>query len=247
MRLVDDIAEPPALSVGWSVSVGGAGGGGLVPTFDPLTPVEADRLYYGLYLVDLHQLRGGVRPPTEVRQVRPSAIDHWRTVRELRRYGTGDELAIAAAEAAWQTLRGNPSVPHLPPSAIRGRAWIRPRVGRITLDEAESLLYGLYLVDLLQLDDGIPPISAALHAGRIRYERRDPNERWQSLRGLWRRGYGDCEDLSTAVAAEMSKRGTPARPTIYRVRPGLAHAVTLDTELRMRIDPSRTGGMGKAA
>ena len=132
------------------------------------------------------------------------------------------------------------------PYATPPNARLVPHFGRLTLEAAERLLYGLYLVNIHQLRGGVPPISAALHSGRLRYIRQDPNEHWRSIREIWQKGGGDCEDLSAAVAAEMTVRGTPARPTLYRVRPGLAHAVVLDVGANMRVDPSRTGGMGRA-
>lgn len=130
---------------------------------------------------------------------------------------------------------------------------ITPRLGSLSLGEAEAMLYGLYVLDLYQLARGVPPISGALQrrAGgrRLRYIRRDPDEHWQSLREIWATGGGDCEDLAAAVAAEYTWRhGLMARPVIRRVRPGLAHAVVEIQQgplAGQRIDPSRTGGMGE--
>lgn len=115
------------------------------------------------------------------------------------------------------------------------------------------MLQGLYMVDLQQLQEGVPPISAALHPGsgvggsgrRLVYERRDPRERWQTVRDIWESGGGDCEDLAAAVAAELTLRGDPARPVIYKVRDGLAHAVVQRLSTGELLDPSRTGGMGE--
>lgn len=128
-----------------------------------------------------------------------------------------------------------------------------PRLGTLNLEEAEALLFGLYLVDLKQLRRGVPPISQALQRGPrgrvLRYIRSDPSEHWQTIREIWRSGGGDCEDLAAAVAAEYTWRtGLPARPVIRRVRPGLAHAtveILAGGLAGVRLDPSRTGGMGE--
>lgn len=135
-----------------------------------------------------------------------------------------------------------------------GGGRIRPSLPSLNISEAALMLQGLYLVDLQQLRQGVPPISAALHPGsglsghgrrRLVYDRRDPRERWKSVRDIWHDGGGDCEDLAAAVAAELTLCGVPARPVIYVVRPGLAHAVVQDLETGELIDPSRTGGMGE--
>lgn len=128
---------------------------------------------------------------------------------------------------------------------------VRPRLPSLDLPEAEQLLLGLMRIDQHQLLRGIPPISAALkvQAGRraLRYIRADPAEEWLTLRDIWLRGGGDCEDLAAGVAAELSLAGFDARPVIERVRPGLAHALVEVRQgtRRVRIDPSRTGGMGE--
>lgn len=126
--------------------------------------------------------------------------------------------------------------------------------GRLLLPEAAWMLQGLYLVNLEQLAGGQPGISEALQRGRVRYIRSDPDERWQSIRDLWVNGGGDCEDLAAAVAAELTHawrasggaEGARARPVIYRVRPGLAHAVVELVDTGELLDPSLTGGMGWA-
>lgn len=236
--------------------------GGIVPTFGALTLPEAEELLQGLVAVDALQLQrdalqtagtrlsgapvSGLLRERRITRTPPSSIDHWRTVREVGELGGGDDVALAAGLTAESIVSGRPRRARLPSSVARGRRTIRPRLGRIDLEEAERLLLGLYGMDLLQLRQGVPPISEALHRGRLRYVRWDPDEHWQTVREIWASGGGDCEDLAAAVAAELTLRGVPSRPTLYRVRPGLAHAVTLDVELGIRVDPSRTGGMGQA-
>ena len=129
---------------------------------------------------------------------------------------------------------------------------IRPHLTRLTLEEAAWMMQGLYLADLSQLERGIPGILHWLRRGtaagggrRLRYVRDDPDEVWQTLRDLWASGGGDCEDLAAAVAAELTYKGVPARPVIYRVRRGLAHAVVQVLGTGQILDPSRLGGMGE--
>jgi len=124
---------------------------------------------------------------------------------------------------------------------IRG---VSPTLGHLSIPEAEAFLQGgLIGLDLYQLSQGTPGISKALHDGRVRYNRLDRREHWMSLREIWSRGFGDCEDLACAVAAERTFNGLPSRLVIYRVRPGLAHAVVEDLRTGRLLDPSRTGGM----
>lgn len=131
---------------------------------------------------------------------------------------------------------------------------LRPSFDEITLGEAAWLLQGLYLADIEQLRSGIPPILAALRpdaSGRreLKYIRRDPRERWQTIRGIWARGGGDCEDLAAGGAAELTLAGLPCRPVI-RPPPlggGTAHAlieITAGPRRGELLDPSRLGGMG---
>jgi len=126
---------------------------------------------------------------------------------------------------------------------------VTPHFGRLTLEEAQALLQGLHAVNVVQLRRGIVPVGPALFPDargrrRLRYIRRDPNERWLNLREIWRLGGGDCEDLAAAVSAELEVlHGIPAIPIITRVRPGLAHARVLRLDNGTILDPSVTGGM----
>lgn len=128
---------------------------------------------------------------------------------------------------------------------------VRPTFRGLSVPEAELLLQGLLLINVRQLLEGWPPISPALHDGRLRYIRSDPDEQWRTIRDIWQKGGGDCEDLATASAAEvcvatgqLPRIVAGAHPVIYRVRPGLSHVVT-ELAGGHRIDPSLTGGMGK--
>lgn len=86
--------------------------------------------------------------------------------------------------------------------AVRIQATLPPR-------EAVHFLAGLMEVDRTQvradLEAGRPAlaVTCGLLAGRIRYERRDPNEQWLTRNQVLQGRQGDCEDLAAAVAAEL--------------------------------------------
>tara|TARA_Y100000389_G_scaffold203525_1_gene252185 strand:+ start:1519 stop:1857 length:339 start_codon:yes stop_codon:yes gene_type:complete len=92
------------------------------------------------------------------------------------------------------------------------------------------------------------PVLEAIQAGRIRYRRADPNEHWQTWQELIQpvlsggQGYGDCEDLSAAVAAELTYNGIPARTYVYKSGGKLYHVV-VKTKRWGLLDPSRAAGM----
>lgn len=120
--------------------------------------------------------------------------------------------------------------------------------------EAASLLDGLVSVDLSQIqrklngEKGEYPVISGIQAGRVRYRRADPTEHWKTWREMGaemkRTGLatGDCEDLSTAVAAELLYNGIPARTYVYQSGPKLYHVV-VQTDRWGLLDPSRAAGM----
>ncbi len=125
----------------------------------------------------------------------------------------------------------------------------------LNADEAANLLDGLVSVNLRQIDkaggfSGSPrfPILTGIQQGRVRYRRADPREHWQSWRELveqMQRGgtaYADCEDLSSAVAAELLAAGQTARTYVYKSGPRLYHVV-VKTDRWGLLDPSRAAGM----
>jgi len=79
--------------------------------------------------------------------------------------------------------------------------------------------------------------------GRVRY-RAEPagSEEWRTVDEVLRSGYGDCEDLAAALAAELRVRRMSARAIVRRANVGRGyHAVV---RLRGReLDPSRWLGM----
>lgn len=98
--------------------------------------------------------------------------------------------------------------------------------------------------------EGVEELRAGVGAqqsildGTVRY-RREPrgSEQWRTRGRVLLEGYGDCEDLAAALAAELRVAGHPARAIVRRARgaPGY-HAVV---RLRGReLDPSAWLGMG---
>lgn len=171
-------------------------------------------------------------------------------------------LGLAAGAFAAETISGAVAEPGPPPWPLDqpqqqiGGATVQGKIGRMSIGEAEAFLAGgLVGLNRYQLRVmGVPPISRALHEGRVVYDRRDPEEHWRSIREIWEAGdgisgprgigRGDCEDLAAAVAAERCEAGQPSELAIVPVRRGLSHALVRDQRTRELMDPSRTGGMG---
>lgn len=89
----------------------------IVPTFGELQLAEAAELMQGLMRVDLLQLRQGTPPISralregELVYIREDPLEHWRTIKELWRYGGGDCEDLACAVAAEMVWRGHPARP----------------------------------------------------------------------------------------------------------------------------------------
>lgn len=137
---------------------------------------------------------------------------------------------------------------------VSGSAALSPTF-RLRTREAVHLLKGLVAVDLAQVGErfaglrgGGFPLIRAIQTGRVRYERADPDEHWQSYREIMapvsRGGIGraDCEDLSAGVTAELLYNGIEARPYVYKAAPRLYHVV-VQTKRWGFLDPSRAAGM----
>jgi hypothetical protein len=126
--------------------------------------------------------------------------------------------------------------------------------------DASHLLTGLVAVNRAQIKrakaKGMTepfPIIKAIQAGKLRYKRQDKEEHWQTWDEMMKNintpkfagtiEYGaDCEDLSSAVAAELLEAGIPARTYVYKSRPKLFHVVVLTNKWGF-LDPSRDAGM----
>jgi hypothetical protein len=125
---------------------------------------------------------------------------------------------------------------------------------RIRTVDAANLLDGVVSMNLGQMAKsryGAPghfPILRGIQRGTVRYRRADPDEHWKTWRELMEelehrgRAFGDCEDLASAVAAEMLYNGTGARTYVYKSAPKLYHVV-VKTDRWGLLDPSRAAGM----
>ncbi len=150
------------------------------------------------------------------------------------------------------------------PGPGRGSAAIRPTI-RISTPDAANLLDGIVSTNLGQMrrsnapktgPDAMPILrglqSGAVGRGRVRYERADEDEHWQTWDELTKQlaknggrgiAQGDCEDLSSAVVAELLWAGEDARTYVYKSGPSLYHVVVWTKKWGL-LDPSRQGGMG---
>lgn len=129
---------------------------------------------------------------------------------------------------------------------------VRPSI-RVATPDAANLLDGIFSVNLGQMrrSGASPhgmPILRGIQTGRVKYNRRDPEEEWQTWDQLVKQfegggtAEGDCEDLSAAVAAEMTFAGEPARTYVYKSGPTLYHVVVKSRRWGV-MDPSRAAGM----
>lgn len=125
---------------------------------------------------------------------------------------------------------------------------VRAELGPITLEsqeDAQALLLALYGVNLHWLRSRPGMFPPLLQSG-IRYrpeKTKGKPERWKYINELYADGFGDCEDLACALAAELTVAGRLAAPIIYQVRDGLWHIIVV-TEDGEELDPSRSLGMG---
>ena len=130
----------------------------------------------------------------------------------------------------------------------------------ISSTDASHLLQGLVAVNRAQIKrakaKGLKepfPIIKAIQQGRLKYKRADKGEHWQTweemmknvsnpkFAGTIQHG-ADCEDLSSAVAAELLEAGIPARTYVYKAKPKLFHVVVKTSHWGF-LDPSVDAGM----
>lgn len=84
-----------------------------------------------------------------------------------------------------------------------------------------------------------------LYRAGVRYDRRDPDERWQLPRETVARGRGDCEDLASYRAAELRIAGErDARVIVRRTGPTILHAMVRRADGKIE-DPSLRLGMAR--
>lgn len=81
-------------------------------------------------------------------------------------------------------------------------------------------------------------------AAKCRYQR-ETGEVWRHVADVLRDGWGDCEDLSAAMAGYYRSRGERrCRAAIIRTGPKMTHAVVRRANGKLE-DPSKTLGMGR--
>lgn len=110
-----------------------------------------------------------------------------------------------------------------------------------------QLLGALCAINLEQLRDlKLPP----LYASGVKYVTEPPGvEDWQDAFTTYRRGFGDCEDLTPWRVAELLLQGIPARPVVRVFPPTPArhvwywHIAVKHRDEQVE-DPSRILGMG---
>ena len=103
----------------------------------------------------------------------------------------------------------------------------------------DASLEGLVRLNLQQLRARPRP---ELYKSGVRY-RRDTGETWDSADIVYRRGYGDCEDLAAIRAAELRLAGVPARAVVrHSSTPGVAWHCVVQVGRRYE-DPSARLGM----
>jgi hypothetical protein len=124
---------------------------------------------------------------------------------------------------------------------------------KITPVEAAHLLKGLIAIDESQITKAqLPPKSfpviRGIQTGRIRYRRSDPTEHWQTWRELTDKMRSqpvvgaDCEDLASAVVAELRHANIRSRVYVYKSAAHVYHVV-VSTQRWGFLDPSRAAGM----
>lgn len=81
----------------------------------------------------------------------------------------------------------------------------------VTPREAVFVLGALTQIDQFQVRQDFgsrrDPLAVlhGLQDGTITYRLADPNEEWRTRRQILQTGWGDCEDLATAIAAELNE------------------------------------------
>ena len=122
---------------------------------------------------------------------------------------------------------------------------LTPRIvlEEVTLENVACLLGGLLLVDLLQWDSDAGRRLPGLLDSGMRYQR-ERDDVWRDLLATYEHGAFDCEDASTAYAAEGRVRGDHPYVYVYvtRVTPKLIHVYNGDGRGRFR-DVSALRGM----
>lgn len=180
---------------------------------------------------------------------------HLRSALEVVKDGQGSPLDLVAIECARARLRGNagatikakwsgiPDAVRLYTGAFRGE--FERGLSNAILAELLETLVKMDEICFLKY-----PSLPGVYASGVYYQREPRGEEnWQTVLALYRRGFGDCEDLASALTAEKRIRG--GRPGVkagffYRRRPDggtLYHIQQMNESGRMEDDPSARLGM----
>ncbi len=136
---------------------------------------------------------------------------------------------------------------------VNGRlvVWTLPHVFYPGADPDENayalrcLLDCLTALNVSYLTYGAKRIIPPLYDSGVYYER---TVIWDTIPGLYRRGYGDCKSLTAALLAQYTKQGIECAPVFrFRERPDRSGAldfhILVQTENGFE-DPSKVLGMG---
>jgi len=106
--------------------------------------------------------------------------------------------------------------------------------------EALPMLEALVRINQMQL---ARKSMVPLYRSGVRYKRESgTGERWQSIIQLYKRGAGDCEDLSAALCALKRQKGIRCKVDLVRTGPRLLHAIVRYPDGSIE-DPSKRLGM----
>jgi hypothetical protein len=109
-----------------------------------------------------------------------------------------------------------------------------------------TLLDCLIDLNLSYLKFGGKSIIPKLYDSPVYYKR---TQIWDTIPGLYQRGYGDCKSLTAALIAQYTKQGIECTPA-FRFVPRRDSSGSLDFHILVQTaegfeDPSKVKGMGK--
>lgn len=111
-----------------------------------------------------------------------------------------------------------------------------------TAGDIQRALLALYRINL-ELIERNPGRWPSIYAGAVRYlPELQGKEQWLTIKDVFTFGAGDCEDLASARAAQLTAAGIPAVPRVYRAGPNLWHVIVQYEDGRTE-DPSARLGM----
>jgi hypothetical protein len=118
----------------------------------------------------------------------------------------------------------------------------------VTPEVLEAALEATTAANHAMLESGdVEPISHSIRKGKVKWkpETFTDGEHFDLSDTVQKRGWGDCDDLAPALAAELRATGRDpdARAIVKRSGPNLWHAVTQTSDGRI-LDPSKAAGMG---